>query len=94
MQGSPHAISLCATPKQAYPLTRSLCCSLELLLGAKVIGVAALLLATVHSTGMETCVAFAANHLLAIVLAGEHGQGRLDHTSQGGRSRHKLRSTS
>ena len=51
---------------------------LELLLGAEVVRVAALLLAAVDRAGVEARVALAADHLLAVVLAREDGQGGLD----------------
>merc|ERR1719424_1157684 len=52
--------------------------SLELLLWAEVVGVTALLLAAVHCACMQPRIAFATDHLLAIVLAGENCQGWLD----------------
>merc|ERR1719198_2429975 len=51
---------------------------LQLLLGAQVVGVAALLLAAVHRAGVEARVALAADHLVAVVLARKHGEGGLD----------------
>lgn len=40
--------------------------SLQLLLGAELIGVAALLLAAIHRAGVQPSVALAANHLLTV----------------------------
>ena len=54
---------------------------LQLLLGAEVVAVSASLLTAVVSTRGETRVALAANHLLAVVLLGEGGEGGLDHTT-------------
>ena len=47
----------------------------ELLLGAKLAGVATLLLSAVGGTGGEAGVALAADGLLAVVLLGEEGKG-------------------
>ena len=47
----------------------------ELLLGAELAGVAALLLSAVGGTGGEAGVALAADGLLAVVLLGEEGKG-------------------
>merc|ERR1711972_527312 len=52
--------------------------SLQLLLGAELVGVAALLLAAVHRARVQTRVALAADHLVAVVLARKHCQGWLD----------------
>ena len=41
----------------------------------------ALLLAAVHGTGRETCVALSADHLLTVVLAGEGLEGGLNDTT-------------
>ena len=54
---------------------------LQLLLGAEVVAVSASLLTAVVSTRGKTRVALAANHLLAVVLLGEGGEGGLDHTT-------------
>ena len=51
---------------------------LQLLLGAELVGVPALLLAAVHGPGVQPRVALAADHLLAVELAGQHCQGGLD----------------
>jgi hypothetical protein len=51
---------------------------LQLLLGAEVVGVAALLLATVGCTRVQASIALAANHLLTVVLAGQDLQARLN----------------
>ncbi|OAL03126.1 hypothetical protein IQ06DRAFT_292350 [Phaeosphaeriaceae sp. SRC1lsM3a] len=51
---------------------------LELLLGAELVGVAALLLTAVDSPRWQTCVALAADHLVAVVLGGERLERRLD----------------
>merc|ERR550537_1004700 len=51
---------------------------LELLLGAELVRMSALLLAAVHRTLRKPRVAAAAHHLVAVVLACEHGQGGLD----------------
>ena len=54
---------------------------LQLLLGAELAAVTALLLTAVVGTLGQTSVALAANHLLAVVLLGESGQGGLDDSS-------------
>lgn len=54
---------------------------LELLLGAEVSGVAALALTAVLGTEGETGIASTANHLFAVGLTGQSGEGRLDHTT-------------
>lgn len=51
---------------------------LELLLGAQVVAVAALLLAAVDCTGVQACIALAADHLVTVVLLGKLTKGRLD----------------
>merc|ERR1719401_1436544 len=51
---------------------------LQLLLRAEHVGVAALLLAAVDRAGVEPGVALAADHLVAVVLTGEHCERRLD----------------
>merc|ERR1712002_1213568 len=53
-------------------------CLLQLLLGAQVVGVSTLLLATVDRTRVETGVALAADHLVTVVLLGQHPQRWLD----------------
>lgn len=50
---------------------------LELLLGAQVVAVAALLLAAVDCTGVQACIALAADHLVTVVLLGKLTKGRL-----------------
>lgn len=47
-------------------------CLLQLLLGAKIVGVSALLLAAVDCTRVQTGIALAADHLVAVVLLGQH----------------------
>lgn len=54
---------------------------LQLLLGAEMVAVSALLLAAVVRTKGQTGVALAAHHLLAVVLLGQSSQGGLDHSS-------------
>merc|ERR1712002_387440 len=54
------------------------CILLQLLLGAKVVGVSAASLPAIGGSWWEPGVAFAANHLLAVVLLGQHAEGRLD----------------
>ena len=54
---------------------------LQLLLGAELAAVTALLLTAVVGTLGQTSVALAANHLLAVVLLGEGSEGRLDDSS-------------
>ena len=54
---------------------------LQLLLGAELAAVSALLLTAVMSTRGKTSVALTANHLLAVVLLGESGKSGLDHSS-------------
>ena len=54
---------------------------LQLLLGAELAAVSALLLTAVMSTRGETSVALTANHLLAVELLGESGKSRLNHSS-------------
>lgn len=55
--------------------------SLDLLLRAELVGVTALLLAAVDCARRQTSVAHAADHLLAVVLARKHLQGRLNHAT-------------
>ncbi len=45
---------------------------LQLLLGAQLVAVSALLLAAVNSAGVKASVALAADNLVAVVLAGQH----------------------
>ena len=54
---------------------------LQLLLGAEMVAVSALLLTAVVSTKRKTSVALTAHHLLAVVLLGQSSQGGLDHSS-------------
>jgi len=54
---------------------------LDLLLGAKLVGVAALLLAAVGGAGWQAGIALAADHLLAVVLGGQGLEGGLDDAS-------------
>jgi hypothetical protein len=54
---------------------------LQLLLGAELVGVTALLLAAVGGTGRETSVALAADGLVAVVLGGKGLEGRLNDTT-------------
>jgi len=63
---------------------------LELLLGADLGCAAALLLTAVLGTGREPCVALAAHLLLAVVLLGEGGKGRLNNTTT--KTEHKVKS--
>ena len=63
----------------------------DLLLGAQVVGMAALLLAAVDCTRVQACVALAADHLVTIVLLGKLTKGWLNdatmqtqHQVQGG----------
>lgn len=63
----------------------------DLLLGAQVVGMAALLLAAVDCTRVQACVALAADHLVTVVLLGKLTKGWLDdataqtqHQVQGG----------
>ena len=53
----------------------------QLLLGAELAAVSALLLTAVVSTRGKTSVALTANHLLAVELLGESGKSRLNHSS-------------
>uniref|UniRef100_A0A453IK05 Uncharacterized protein n=1 Tax=Aegilops tauschii subsp. strangulata TaxID=200361 RepID=A0A453IK05_AEGTS len=54
---------------------------LDLLLGPQLVAVATLLLAAVDSPWVQARVAFAADHLLLVVLAGKSLQGWLDDAS-------------
>ena len=54
---------------------------LQLLLGAELAAVSALLLTAVVGTRGKTSVALTANHLLAVVLLGQGGKSGLDHSS-------------
>ena len=54
---------------------------LQLLLGAEMVAVSALLLTAVVSTQRKTSVALTAHHLIAVVLLGQCSQGGLDHSS-------------
>lgn len=45
---------------------------LQLLLGAQLVAVSALLLAAVYRAGVKASVALAADNLVAVVLAGQH----------------------
>lgn len=54
---------------------------LQLLLGAQIVGVSALLLAAVGSTRVQTSVALAANHFVAVVLLGENAKRGLNDTT-------------
>lgn len=55
----------------------------DLLLGAQVVGMAALLLAAVDCTRVQACVALAADHLVTVVLLGKLTKGWLnDATAQ------------
>jgi len=54
---------------------------LQLLLGAKAVGVPALFLPTVHGTRVEAGVANPADHLVAVILGREQAEGRLDHAA-------------
>jgi len=51
---------------------------LELLLRAEVVGVSTAALAAVRGSGWKSGVAFAANHLLAVVLLRQHAERGLD----------------
>ena len=52
-------------------------CLFELFLGSQLGGVSALFLAAVCRLGGKTGVAFAADHLVAVELSGEHGKRRI-----------------
>lgn len=54
---------------------------LQLLLGTQVVGVSTLLLATVGGTRVQTSVALAADHLVAVVLLSQDSQRRLNDTT-------------
>merc|ERR1711916_352438 len=54
---------------------------LELLLGAQLVGAAALLLPAVGGAGRQARVALAAHLLVAVALLGEGGERGLDHTT-------------
>ena len=54
---------------------------LQLLLGAELVGVTALLLTAVDRTGRETGIAHTADVLVAVELTGQHLKGRLDDTT-------------
>ena len=54
---------------------------LQLLLGAKAVGVPALFLPTVHGTRVEAGVANPADHLVAVILGREQAEGGLDHAA-------------
>ena len=54
---------------------------LKLLLGSELVGVTTLLLAAVDSTRMKTGIALTADLLVAVVLAGQLLEGRLDDTT-------------
>jgi len=69
-------IQLCTSKKPEYT-TRLL----QLLLGAKLVGVAALLLSAVLGTGGKACVTLAADHLLAVESLGQSGKGRVEDTA-------------
>jgi hypothetical protein len=57
----------------------------DLLLGAQVVGMAALLLAAVDCMRMQACVALAADHLVTVVLLGKLTKGwQMQHQVQGG----------
>merc|ERR1719330_214081 len=62
--------------------------SLELLLRAEHVRVAALLLAAIHRPSVEAGVALAANHLVAIVLARQDGERWLNDAST--KPKHKV----
>lgn len=68
----------CPSTKEQVRRSRSL---LQLLLGADVVGVTALLLPAVGGTGMEPGVALAANHLIAVILLGQNTKGWFDDTT-------------
>ena len=53
-------------------------CHLQLLLGSKLVGVTALLLSAVGSSGWESGIALSADHLIAVVLSSKHLQRGLD----------------
>merc|ERR1719427_2466693 len=54
---------------------------LQLLLHSQMVGVTALLLPAVGSTGMETSITFTADHFVAVVLLGQQPQRRFNHTT-------------
>merc|ERR1719457_98501 len=54
---------------------------LEFLFWAEMVGSSTFLLSAVGCTWVETSVAFAADHLVTVVLLGENSQRRLDDTS-------------
>ena len=51
---------------------------LQLLLGAKAVGVTTLFLSTVHGTRVEAGVANPADHLVAVILLGQDPEAGLD----------------
>ena len=71
-------------PLQHYPPKYLL----ELLLGAQLVGVAALLLAAVHGTRRQACVALAAHVLLDVVLASKGSKSGLNDTTA--KAQHKV----
>lgn len=56
-------------------------CDLQLLLGSELVGVTALLLSAVGSSGRKSSVALSADHLIAVVLSREDLQRGLDGTT-------------
>jgi hypothetical protein len=56
-------------------------CVAYLLLDTELVGVTALLLAAVSSTGRKTSIALAADHLFAVVLGSKSLQGRFNDTT-------------
>lgn len=54
---------------------------LELLLGAQLVGVTALLLSAVGSAGGKTSITLTADHLVAVVLTGQHLKRGLNGTT-------------
>jgi hypothetical protein len=64
--------------KQKHTSDNFHCLYLELLLRAQLVAVATLLLAAVDGLDVQTSVALAADHLIAVRCAGEGGQGGLD----------------
>jgi hypothetical protein len=75
---NPHSMSSPQTEKCSLNGAQP---SLYLLLGSELVGVTALLLSAVGSTGRETGVALSADHLLAVVLGGQGLERRFDDTT-------------
>merc|ERR1719361_2129375 len=72
------------------PSSNSKSSLLQLLLHPQMVGVTALLLPAVGSTGMETGITFTTDHLVTIVLLCQQPQRRFDHTTS--QSQHQVKS--